>query len=529
MSETVESDSGMVVAPHRAAAEAGAAVLREGGNALEAAVATAATIAVVYPHMNSIGGDCFALVAEPGRPARALMASGGAGSLATIDRYEGKGYDAVPGRGPDAALTVAGAVSGWQLLYEIAAALGGRLSRRDLLGDAVGRAKAGSAVTRHQARVTAEYIDELAPVFGFAQAFLIDGRAPEIGAVIRQERLADTLDRLAHAGFGDFYRGDIAAEIAADLETAGSPVTRDDLRRHEARLAEPLSVALADATVFNTPPPTQGLASLILLALYDRLGVKRGESFEHMHGLIEATKRAFIVRDAEITDPAFGNDVGRYLEPAWLDAEADRIDRKLGAPFGGLSEKGDTIWLGAIDRNGIAVSLIQSIFWEFGSGVVLPRTGITWQNRGVSFSLDRKSRNPLMPGRKPFHTLNAPLARFKDGRVLSYGSMGGDGQPQFQAQIFTRHVRFGMDPGSAIDAPRFLLGTTWGRRGPGLKLESRFDPDVAAALERAGHPVVTMAEAYLDVMGHAGMILRRPDGRILGASDPRSDGAAVAG
>jgi gamma-glutamyltranspeptidase/glutathione hydrolase len=153
----------------------------------------------------------------------------------------------------------------------------------------------------------------------------------------------------------------------------------------------------------------------------------------------------------------------------------------------------------------------------------------------LAFSLDGRNPlfgtpiNPAAPGRKPFHTLNPPLARFKDGRMLSNGSMGGDGQPQFQAQIFTRHARFGMTPGDAIDAPRFLHGTTWGRRGLGLKLESRFDPDVAEQLEKAGHPVVMMTEPYLDMMGHAGMILRRADGRFFGASDPRSDGAAVAG
>ena len=529
MSETVEGEHGMVTAPHRAAAAAGAEVLREGGNALEAALAAAATVAVVYPHMNSIGGDCFALISEPGRPPRAIMASGGAGALATRARYENKGHHEVPARGGDAALTVAGAVSGWQLLHEISAAMGGRLSRRDLLLDAINRAKEGFAVSRSQARLTRENLDDLKQVYGFAGQFLVDGKAPAEGDIIRQERLADTLGHLAHAGFDDFYRGDIAAAIAADLEEAGSPVTRECLRKHEARLVKPLAVRLSDATVFNTPPPTQGLASEMILGIFDRLGVKRGESFEQFHGLIEAIKRAFIVRDEAITDPAYGDDVAPFLDAGFLDAEAATIDMKRAGPDRPGSGKGDTIWLGAIDRAGRGVSFIQSIFWEFGSGVVLPKTGILWQNRGVSFSLDPQSPNPLMPGRKPFHTLNPPLARFDDGRLLVFGSMGGDGQPQFQAQIFTRHARFGMSPGDAIDAPRFLNGTTWGRRGPGLKLESRFDPDIAIALERAGHPVILMPEPYLDIMGHAGMIVRRPNGRVLGASDPRADGAAVAG
>jgi gamma-glutamyltranspeptidase/glutathione hydrolase len=528
MSETIEGDRGMVVAPHRAAAEAGAEVLRAGGNALEAMIAAAATITVVYPHMNGIGGDNFFLIAEPGKPPRAIMSAGAAGSLATIERYARKGYDRIPWRGSDAALTVAGAVAGWHLALEIAEALGGRISRRDLLADAVGRAREGIIVCRSQHRMTTESLDVLAPVFGFARHWLVDGKPPQEGAVIRQVRLADTLEQLVHAGFGDFYRGDVAAEIAADLEEAGAPVTRADLAKHEARLAKPLRVALADGTLFSTPPPTQGLVTLMTLALFDRLGVARGESFEHFHGLIEASKRAIHVRNRAITDPAYGEDVEAYLEAAWLDGDAAVIDKKRAAPFGEKSGSGDTVWLGAIDKNGLAVSFIQSLFFDFGSGVVLPRTGITWHNRGSSFSLDPASSNPLMPGRLPFHTLNAPLLRFNDGRVMSLGTMGGEGQPQYLAQFLTRY-RFGMALGDALEAPRFLLGTTWGRRGVGLSVESRFDPDLIAALERAGHSVNVLAEPFIDMMGHAGAIVRRPDGRMFGAADPRSDGAAVIG
>jgi gamma-glutamyltranspeptidase len=529
VSETVIGEKGMVVAPHRAAAEAGAEVLRAGGNAVEAMIGAAATIAVVYPHMNSIGGDAFWLIAEPGRPPRAIDASGAAGALATIERYQAKGYDVVPSRGPDAALTVAGAVSGWALAGEIATALGGRLDRRDLVGPAVRWAREGITVSRSHARLAAETLDELSPVSGFARHFLVDGKAPEANTRLVQERLADTLEHLARAGFDDFYRGDVAGEIAADLEEAGSPVTRADLKKHEARLAKPLSVRLTDATVYNTPPPTQGLASLIILGIFDRLKAGRVDGFDHVHGLIEATKRAFIVRDAEVTDPVHGGDVARFLEAAWLDREADLIDMRHAAPWPPASGKGDTVWLGAIDGNGLAVSFIQSLYWEFGSGLVLPRTGITWQNRGISFSLDHRARNPLTPGRKPFHTLNPPLVRFNDGRVMTYGSMGGDGQPQFQAQIFCRYARFGVDIGDAIAEPRWRLGSLW-REGPsGLAMENRFDPDLIAALERAGHEVEILREAYSHSMGHAGAIIRRPDGRLFGASDPRSDGAAVEG
>jgi gamma-glutamyltranspeptidase/glutathione hydrolase len=527
MNETVVGEKGMAVAPHRAAAETAAEVMRAGGNALEAMIASAATIAVVYPQMNSIGGDAFMLIAEPGRPPRFIDACGAAGSLATIERYRKEGYDQLPSRGPLAALTVAGAVSGWGMAMEAAASLGGRLARRDLLGDAIRLAREGVPVSPSQWRKTVGNVENLKDVPGFAAHFLADGKAPEIGTNWRQPRLADTLDQLAHAGFDEFYRGDVAAEIAADLEAVGSPVTRDDLRRHEARLRAPLSLTTGDCTLFNGPPPTQGLASLIILGLFDRLKVKRGESFDHIHGLIESTKRAFTVRDAEITDPAYGGDVKRFLEAGWLDNEAETIDRQRAAPWGGEAD-GDTIYMATVDRSGLAVSFIQSLYWEWGSGVVLPRTGICWQNRGVSFSLDPAAVNPLKPGRKPFHTLNPAFARFKDGRIMLYGSMGGDGQPQFQSAVFTRAARFGMELGEAIDAPRWRLGRSWGNDGVGVMVENRFDPDLVSALERAGHRIVVLPDAYSEALGHAGAIVRRPDGRLFGASDPRSDGAAIA-
>jgi gamma-glutamyltranspeptidase/glutathione hydrolase len=338
------------------------------------------------------------------------------------------------------------------------------------------------------------------------------------------------LETLAHAGFADFYKGDVAAAIGADLEALQAPLARSDLAKHTARLAEPLSVRLPGTPVcqaFNTPPPTQGLASLLILALFDRLKVTRGESFAHVHGLVEATKRAFAVRDAEVTDPADGRNLSSFLEPTFLDAEASQIDMKRAARWPAEEGAGDTIWMGAIDRQGLAVSFIQSLYWEFGSGVVLPKTGILWQNRGASFSLDPSALNALKPGRKPFHTLNPALARFADGRTMVYGSMGGDGQPQFQAAVFTRHARFGMDLAAAIAAPRWRLGRTWGETQATLAVEARLDPDIVAALKAAGHPVV-MEAALADSMGHAGAIVLSPNGRFSGASDPRSDGAAVA-
>ena len=517
---------GVVCAPHHAAVEAGRAIIAEGGNAIEAMIAMAATIAAVYPHMNHIGGDGFWLLRERSGRVRALMAAGRAGANARRELY--RDYETIPPRGPLAALTVPGAIAGWSLALEAAKAYGGRVPLPDLLAPAIRHAREGYVVSRSQARLTAEKLAELENVPGFAAAFLAESKPPEPGKMLVQAALAATLDHLAHAGLDDFYRGDVGREIAGDLDRAGCPLTRADLERCRATLAEPLSVALDAGTVLNTPPPTQGLASLIILALFDRLGVKDGESFDHIHGLVEATKRAFRVRDRVIADPdRAALAVERYLEPGFLDAEARKIDRRKAATWPSPRGEGDTVWMGAADASGLVVSYIQSLYWEFGSGVVLPRTGVLMQNRGASFSLDGSALNALEPGRLPFHTLNPALAVLADGRVIAYGTMGGDGQPQTQAALFTRHVLYRAPLDRAIDAPRWLLGRTWGSTHTNLRMESRVDGNLVDRLLSAGHDVEVLPDPYSDLMGHAGAVVLHPDGTLEGAHDPRADGGAA--
>jgi gamma-glutamyltranspeptidase len=519
---------GVAAAPHRAAADAGRAIFAEGGNAIEAMVAMAATIAAVYPHMNHIGGDGFWLLRERSGRVRALMGAGPAGARATPAFYRERGHDTIPPRGPLAALTVPGAVGGWILALDAARANGGKLPLDVLLGGAIKHAREGYAVTRSQARLTAEKLAECQDAPGFATTFLADGKPPAEGAVLKQTALAATLDHLANAGLDDFYRGDVGHEIAADLERIGSPVTRGDLERYYASVAEPLSVATQAGTLYNTPPPTQGLASLIILALFERLRVSEAEGFDHVHGLVEATKRAFRVRDRVVTDPErLTQPPARYLEKGFLDAEAITIDPRRAAQWPAPFSKGDTIWMGAADASGLVVSYIQSLYWEFGSGCVLPRTGVLMQNRGASFSLEKRAVNPLEPGRKPFHTLNPALAMLKDGRVMAYGTMGGDGQPQSQAALFTRHVLFRQPLDQAIDRPRWLLGRTWGSDVTNLRLEPRFSEELIDRLMSAGHDVDVLPEAYSDTMGHAGAVVAHPNGTLEGAHDPRADGGAA--
>ncbi|RDV03450.1 gamma-glutamyltransferase family protein [Undibacter mobilis] len=519
---------GVVAAPHAAAAEDGRAILAEGGNAIEAMIAMAASVAAVYPHMNHIGGDGFWLIREPNGRVRAIMGAGRAGAKATVRFYRDAGHHEMPTRGPGAALTVPGAIAGWQRAFDAARAHRGRLPLDLLLSAAIRHAREGYKVTRSQGALTRDKFAELEKVPGFGEAFLVDGKAPDEGATMKQPALAATLDHLANAGLADFYRGDVGREMAADLERIGSPVTREDLTKYEAFVTDPLSVNVSAGTLYNTPAPTQGLASLIILALYDRLRIGDGESFAHIHGLIEATKRAFLVRDRVVTDPdRIDGPLSRFLDAAFLDGEAAKIDPKKAAPWPDPSARGDTIWMGAADASGLVVSYIQSIYWEFGSGVVLPKTGVLMQNRGASFSLDERALNALAPGRRPFHTLNPALAVLKDGRVMAYGTMGGEGQPQTQSALFTRHVTYKQPLERALDAPRWLLGRTWGSSHMNLRLEKRFDERLVDRLMSAGHDVDVLDADYSDTMGHAGAVVLHPDGTCEGGHDPRADGGAA--
>ncbi|VXC88913.1 Oxamate amidohydrolase proenzyme [Pseudomonas sp. 8Z] len=523
MLKATHATGGLFVAPHHLAAQAGRDVLKAGCSAVEAMVAAAATIAVVYPHMNAIGGDGFWLIHEPGKKPIAIDACGNSAALADRDFYAD--HAQIPSRGPLAALTVAGTVDGWAQALAQTAHWQPQLSLTELLADAIGHARRGIVVSRSQAHLTRTKLAELQHVPGFAEVYLPGGQPPREGDVLRQPALADTLQRLADAGLDDFYRGELAARMAADLERLGSPLRLSDLQHYHARVVEPLSVRLHDATLYNMPPPTQGLASLLILGIFDKLGIDQADGFAHVHGLVESTKQAFLIRDRVVTDPArVPVDPQSLLADANLQRLAEKIDTHQALPWPQPAQPGDTIWMGCIDAQGRAVSFIQSVYWEFGSGVVLPSTGVAWQNRGISFSLDPAALQSLEPGRKPFHTLNPALALFDDGRTLSYGTMGGEGQPQTQAAVLSRY-RLGSDLQAAVSAPRWLLGRTWGDISTTLKLESRFPNELVEQLRQAGHIVEQLDEAFSDTMGHAGAVLRNANGVLEGAADPRSDGS----
>lgn len=526
--ETPTFGTAAVAAPHDLASRTGVAILAQGGNAIEAMVAMAATIAVVYPHMNAIGGDGFWLIADPKRRVHYIDACGTAGSGATIRAYRDRGHEMIPPRGADAALTIPGTVDGWRRALEMATAFGGRLPLDILLADAIRHARDGVPVAPSMARADLLAETELRAAPGFREAFMREDRLLKEGEMLIQPTLSATLEQLAHAGLRDFYTGDVGRELGKDLEAIGAPITRSDLTAYEARFGDPLRLDLDGAAVHLTPPPTQGVATGITIGLFERLCIRTPESFEHIHGLIECIKKATLVRNRIVTDPArMVENPATYLADAFLSRNAATISLREAAATPTLTSDGGTIWMGAIDSSGLAVSMIQSVFWDFGSGVVLPATGVLMHNRGRGFSLDPASLNALEPGRKPFHTLNPALALFSDGRVMPFGCMGGDAQAQILGQIFSRY-RLGHGLASAIDAPRFRLARPWNGGVMRIDMENRFDDAVVRRLEKVGHPVATIGEAYSDDLGHSGALVRHAtNGRIDAMHDPRSDGGAL--
>ena len=521
----------MVAAPHALATEAGRAVFAAGGNAVDAAIAAAATIAVVYPHMNSIGGDNFWLIYDArARRLRALNACGRSAAQVDADAYRTRYGEAMPVRGGAAAIMVPGVVSGWWDAHRMSReALGSPIPWKRLLEDAMRHAGDGFAVSPGQRRVTAD----ASALFGATAPIEIrrsfwpvyhpdrfaDGR-------FVQTDLAATLAAVADGGSEAFYRGDLARRIVAGASAVGSPLALADLAEHRADWVEPLRVRYRDGEATSFPPPTQGFAALAILALLEGFDMADLDDADYVHVVVEATKLALEDRDRYLADPAVvAVPVERCLDAARLVRRRGRISRRAAMPVGGPPADGDTIAIVTADADGNAVSVIQSTYHEFGAAVVAGDTGVLLQNRGAFFSLDPRHPNALAPRKRTAHTL-IPSIYMVGGRPrFVYGTMGGEGQPQTQAALVTRLVDRGLGPQAAVEAPRWLYGRTWGEPSKALCLEARFGDTVATALSERGHDV-RIVEAWSDLMGHA-QCIALADGLLLGGSDPRADGAAL--
>lgn len=518
----------IVATSHPLAAQAGNRILLEGGNAVDAAIATAATLTVVEPVSNGLGSDAFALVWADGQ-LHGLNASGPAPAAWDVNyflrRYgkDAQGLAKRPERGWDA-VTVPGAVAGWEALHHRF----GKLPFSRLLHCAIEIAERGVTLAPMVARKWLAAVPALTQQPGFADVFMPDGRAPQTGELFRFSSAAKTLRLLADQGPRAFYEGEIADAIVRWSQQTGGSMTLRDLQVYQPEWVTPISQQYRGYDVHEIPPNGQGIAALIALGILEQfdLASLALDGVDAQHLQIEAMKLAFADVYRYVADPtSMEITPQQMLDSNYLKQRAAQIDpARASLPVAGIPRSGGTVYLTTADENGMMVSFIQSNYMGFGSGVVVPEYGISLQNRGAGFSSDPKSANVVEPGKRPFHTI-IPGFLTKNGQPqMSFGVMGGDMQPQGHVQTLVRMLDFHQQPQSACDAPRWKVN-----RDFTLDLETRFDPTVAQQLQARGHQLKTVDDPYMDF--GAGQFIWRlsddPDHGYIAASDSRRDGQAL--
>ncbi len=480
--------AGAVTSDHVLATATGAEVLRRGGNAVDAAIAMAGVLAVVRPHMKGVGADNYLLIrmAQSGK-VYARTGSGRAGSRATPDFFRAKGLAAVPATGI-LSVSVPGAVQAW----EDALRRFGTTTLKQALQPAIRYAEEGFPVSTRLSLDIAGEAKKVAEDSALARTFLVHGVAPLPGTILMERDLAGTLRAIANGGARALYRGPIARSISAFMEREGGLLTPADLAAHASTWQEPISTTYLGKTILAFPPNTQGATFLEMLNLAELqdLTAMGCTSADYVHTLVEGAKLAYADRDRYIADPAFAKvPLDRLLSKAYARDLGARIKRDTiaaeAAGDGTRDGTGDTIYLTVVDKDGNAVSMIQSLFAAFGSGRMVPGTGIVLHNRGSLYSLDPSHPNVVAPGKRPFHTLSPAMALNEDGSLFaSFGTPGGDGQPQTLIQILNNVLRFGMTPQQAVEAPR------WRVYGAGrLGVEPGLSDAVRAELTRRGQRV----------------------------------------
>ncbi len=533
---------GMVSSPHYLASESGLKVLRQGGSAVDAAIALNLTMAVVYSHMAGIGGDCFWLLAGgKAKGVEAIRASGPSAKNATIEHYREHGHTTtIPDRGPLAVLTVPGALDGFRIAHE----RHGKLPWIELFTDAIHYARHGFAVTRSLAEWLVKDEQLLNEYPCMAETFLPTGKPQREGSHLAQPKLADTLELIARMGVrAAFYEGEIAERICANLQPKGSPLSTEDFSDYYAEWVTPISASYRGYDIYQIPPSTQGFTALQALNLLEGYDVASwgDNTVEYYHHMAEVMKVAFADRDEWLTDPSFVDiPLDTLLSKAYADERRKliKISRSLpagkvepglryGPDFHKPSPLGGTVYFCVTDSDGLMVSKIQSPYYDFGACIMGGDTGIIMQNRGSFFSLDEKHPNRLEPNKQTFHTIIPALA-MKDGKpAIAFGTMGGEGQSQTQAAILTRLIDFGYDVQQAIEAPRWLLGRTWGMESRDLWMEADIPDNVLRELSLRGQPVKLIGR-WDSIAGHAQAIRWNADtGFYEGGADPRGDGCAI--
>jgi len=513
----VIAENGMAATSHPLGTMTALAILREGGNAVDAAIAACATLCVVEPAMTGIGGDCFAIVAEPDGTLHGLNSSGRSSTTADAEAVRARGIATIP-EFDVLAVTVPGALAGWEALVQRFGTMG--FDR--LLADAIRYAEEGFAVHPRVAYDYRRYAAQLATDPGARLHYLKDGRAPAVGERMRHPALAATLRQVAKGGARAFYEGEIAAEIAAMVRKGGGFMEESDFAAHNADWVDPIGVEHGGQRLNEIPPNGQGITALILLNMLDVLDASRlpRDSAERWHVWIEAARLAYAARDAYVSDPAtMAAPVDTLLSREFAERLAERIDPQRRnedlamPPLPGP----DTICLSVVDRDRLAVSFINSLYYGFGARIVAPQSGVTLQNRGAGFTLERGHPNEFGPGKRPMHTIIPAMATKGNRASIAFGVMGGGFQPVGHAQVFTDMVVHGMDPQEAADQPRLF----WADDGV-LEVETGISAEIRAGLEERGHRLRAGG-----MHGGAQIIAIADDGFLTAGSDPRKDGFAA--
>ena len=516
----VIAENGMAATSHPLATATALSILRDGGNAVDAAIAASAVLAVVEPHMTGIGGDCFVILAEPDGSVHGMNGSGRASARAQAGWFREQGFATVPAYGPHA-VTVPGALKAWEALAQ-------RFGTRGfdgLFADAIRYAEDGFAIHPRVARDWPSHVAALAADEGGRRHYLVDGQAPAVFSRLKLPALGQTLRRIASEGSRAFYEGEIAAEIARTVQAKGGFLGEDDLAAVTADWVGTIATDYRGHTVHEIPPSGQGITALIILNLMTELGADRlaPGSAERHHLMIEAGRLAYAVRDREVADPAaMSGTVGQILSPAFTGALAKGFDpaRRNQALSLPPLPHADTVYLTVVDRDRRAVSFINSIYSGFGARVVTPGSGIALQNRGACFSLVEGHPNEIGPSKRPMHTIIPGMA-MKDGRPsISFGVMGGAYQPMGHALVLSNMLDHGMDPQAAIDHPRLF----WGDDDRVLEAETGIPQAVRSDLEAKGHTVVSAAAP---LGGSQIIAFDHASGFLVGGSDPRKDGCAA--
>jgi gamma-glutamyltranspeptidase/glutathione hydrolase len=498
------------------AVQAGVAMLLRGGNAVDAALATAITLTIVEPCSNGLGSDLFAIVWD-GRELVGLNASGRAPAGATPQRYAGltqigpRGWEAV---------TIPGAVSGWVALSERF----GRLPFADLFVAAIRYARDGFPVSPIVAGKWALAEPLMPPELGFGEHFLPRGRAPHIGETFACPPMAASMEKIAATRGEAFYRGELAAAMVAHAQAHGATHTLADFADHACDWVVPLALEYRGTTVHEIPPNGQGIAAQIALGILESfdLAALPADTVTSQHLQIEAMKLAFADAHRYVSDPRTMDIAPEaLLDRGYLAARAKLIDRSRAQEFGpGTPPKGGTVYLCAADESGMMVSLIQSNYMGFGSGVVVPGTGISLQNRGAGFSLTPGHPNEIGGGKRPYHTIIPGFLTQRGAPLAAFGVMGGPIQPPGHVQTLVRLLTYGVNPQAALDAPRWKVNG-----GLSLDLEPSAAPELRAGLAALGHRFESVPDSYMDF--GAGQFIVRTDAGYAAASDPRRDGQAA--